>query len=142
MSWLIFALLTIIFYAGFDFFIKLSSDKIHAGLGGLIINFISTIVLLIFLLITKSKGENVFQTKSNGIIFSVIAGIVIGLATITFLKMFSAGTNLSIGVPLVRIGIVLIASFLGILVLKEPFTLKYLLGLIISLFGLYLLITK
>ena len=48
MSWLTFALLTIVFYASFDLFVKLSAERIHAGLGGLIINLGATVVLLIF----------------------------------------------------------------------------------------------
>ena len=142
MNWLTFALATIVFYSLMDFFIKISSDKIHSGLGGFIINFVSTIVLLIFLLYSKLQGEKVLETKPGGLLYSTLAGASIGFATIFFIKMFATGTNLSIGVPLVRIGIVLLASMLGIVLLKEGVSLKYLLGFLLSLVGLYLLITS
>ncbi len=142
MNWLTFALATIVFYSLMDFFIKLSSDKIHAGLGGFIINFVSTIVLLVFIFYSKFQGEKVFETKPGGMIYSTLAGAAIGFATIFFLKMFATGTNLSVGVPLVRIGIVLLASILGIIFLKEGVNLKYLTGLMLSLAGLYLLIAS
>ncbi|GAI86232.1 unnamed protein product, partial [marine sediment metagenome] len=75
-------------------------------------------------------------------LYSVLAGVSIGLASLFFIKMFASGANLSIGVPLVRIGIVLLASVLGILILKEGFSFRYLIGFALSLIGLYLLITK
>ena len=142
MSWLGFAILTIIFYAVFDFFVKLSSVKIHAGLGGFIINAVSAVVLLIFIALTKLRGEEIPNPKPGGVLYSLLAGISIGLATIVFLKMFATGVNFSIGIPFVRIGIVLLASLLGIFLLKEGFTIRYLLGFILSLAGLYLLINK
>lgn len=142
MNWITFAILTVIFYALFDFFMKLSSTRIHAGLGGFIINAVSAVVLLIFIAIVRLRGEAMGTIKSGGILYSVLAGIVIGLATIFFLKMFSTGVNLSIGIPLVRIGIVLLASLIGIFILKEGFTTRYVLGFILALAGLYLLIVK
>ena len=142
MNWLSFALATIIFYSLMDFFIKLSSDKIHAGLSGFIINLVATIVLLVFLFYSKFQGEKVLATKPGGILYSTLAGVAIGLATIFFLKMFATGTNLSLGVPLVRMGIVLLASILGIVFLKEGVDLKYFAGFAFSLLGLYLLITS
>lgn len=142
MNWLFFALGAIVFNALMDFFIKLSAGKIHEGLGGFIINFFATVVLLVFILITKVKGESISNIKPGGIFYSILAGISIGIATVFFLKMFATGINLSIGVPLVRIGIVLLASLLGILILKETISLKYILGFLLSLAGLYLLITK
>jgi len=74
MNWLTFALATIVFYSLMDFFIKLSSTKIHSGLGGLIINFTSTVVLLVFLIFSKLQGEKVLETKPGGLVYSVLAG--------------------------------------------------------------------
>jgi uncharacterized membrane protein len=76
------------------------------------------------------------------VLYSTLAGVAIGFATIFFIKMFATGTNLSIGVPLVRIGIVLLASILGIVLLKEGVNLRYWAGFLLSLAGLYLLISS
>ena len=142
MSWIIFAVLTILSYALFDFFIKLSSERIHAGLGGLIINSVSALVLLVFVVFLRFKGEVVTTVRPGGVFYSLIAGILIGLATIFFMKMFATGVNLSIGIPFVRIGIVLLASLLGVFLLKEGVTARYLIGFLLSLLGLYFLIAK
>lgn len=125
-----------------DFFIKLSSGKIHEGLGGFVINAAASTVLLMSVILAKARGEIIFETKPGGLIYSILAGIAIGITTILMLKVFALGVNLSIGIPIFRIGIVLIASLLGILLLKEAVSLKYLVGFVLSLIGLYLLVAK
>ena len=142
MNWLTFALATIVFYSLLDFFAKISSDKIHSSLGGFIINFVAMIVLLFFLLYSKLQGEKILDTTPGGVLYYTTAGVAIGFATILFLNMFATGTNRSIGVTLVRIGIVILASLLGVTFLKEGVNLKYMVGFLISLAGLYLLITS
>lgn len=141
MNWILLSLATILFYSLFDFFLKLSSDKINSGLGAFLLNFISAIVLLVYLVYLKLNGQKIIEYKSNGLLYTLIAGIAIGLASIFFIRVFAVGVNLSVGVPLIRIGMVVLASFLGIIFLKEGFNLKYLVGFIVSLFGLYLIIT-
>ena len=142
MNWLTYAFLTIFFYAFFDFFLKLSAGKIHDMFGVTIINFLSTIIVSAFLIFAKFRNENIFQVKQGGYLYSILAGISIGLASLFFIKMFATGVNLSIGVPLVRIGIVLLAGILGALLLKESINLQYLIGFALALVGLYLLVMK
>lgn len=144
MNWLGFAILTIIFYALFNFFLKLSSERIHAGLGGFIISLISSVVLLVFLGFTKLiRGEEFFSsTKPGGILYSLLAGLFVGIATIVNIKMYSMRVSLSVGVPLTSIGTVFLVSLIGILILKEGITARYVVGFTLSLLGLYILITK
>lgn len=66
MNLLIFATLTIICYAIFDLFMKLSAERIHAGLGGFIINLVSAIVLLVFIGYLKIRGESIPTPKAGG----------------------------------------------------------------------------
>ncbi len=141
MNWLTLALATILCYSVFDLFVKLSSNKIHDGLGAFLINLISAVVVLIYLIFANFRGEKIFTIKPGGLLFSSLAGIMIGFASIFFLKMFATGTNLSIGVPLVRIGIVLIATLFGFIILKEGFNLRYIIGFFLAIIGLYILVT-
>jgi uncharacterized membrane protein len=142
MNWLSYALLTVLFYSVFDLFVKLSSQKVNDGLAAFIFNFVSTLVLILYLAWQMSHGNKIFEWKPNGLLFASVGGIAIGLASIFFIKMFATGTNLSVGVPVVRIGMVILGSLLGVLILKEGINLKYILGFLISIAGLYLLITS
>lgn len=67
---------------------------------------------------------------------------MIGLASITFIKMFSTGSNLSTGVAVVRVGMVMVGLLLGIIILRENLALKQLLGIIIAIVGLALVLVK
>lgn len=142
MAWLNFAFITIVFYSLFDLFLKLSSDKMNTWLNAFVVNLVATLVLLAFVILTYFQGEKLFTVKPGGWFFSILAGLAIGGASIFFVKMFATGTNLSVGVPLVRIGMVVLGSILGIALLKEGFNAKYILGVILSLAGLFLVITK
>lgn len=142
MPWLNFAILTIFFYSLFDLFLKLSSDKMNTWFNAFIINLVATVVLLVFVIIAYFNGEKLFDIKPGGWLFSILAGLAVGGASIFFVKMFATGTNLTIGVPLVRVGMVVLGSLLGIFLLKEGYSLKYFLGVVLSIVGLYLVIVK
>lgn len=141
MTWLTWALITVLFYGLFDFFVKKTSGKVEDGLAAFILNGVSTLVLIIYLIFAKSKGTKFFFS-SEGIIYALIGGVMIGLASITFIKMFSTGSNLSIGVAIVRVGMVLMGLLLGMLILKEGLALKQIIGIIIAIFGLALVLLK
>ncbi len=141
MNWLTTALFTIIFYSTFDLFVKLASGKINDNFGAALINITSFVVAIIwFLFRAQFAGETPDVTRP-GLIYSILAGVFVGLASIFFIRMFALGTNLSIGVPLVRVGMVVMGSLLGILILKEGFNARYLLGFLLSAAGLYLVMT-
>ncbi len=142
MSWILYAFLTVIFYSLFDLFVKLSSGKIHVFLGGFIVNLIATLVLFIFLIISKMNGEKILEYKQDGMIYSILGGVAVGLVTVFFYKMFAGGVNLSVGSPLVRIGVVALAGLLGIIALREAFNLRYILGLGLSFLGMFFLLTS
>lgn len=142
MTWLNFALLTVVFYSLFDLFLKLASDKMNSYFNAFVVNLVATLVLLVFVVYAYFSGEKLFTVKPGGWLFSILAGLAIGGASIFFVKMFATGTNLSVGVPVVRIGMVVIGSILGIILLKEGFNAKYILGVLLALVGLFLVITK
>jgi len=142
MNWLTYGVLALFFYGLFDFSLKLAAGKINEGVSGFIINIVAALVVLIYVIYSKMNGENIFVYKTSGIWFSVLGGVAVGLVTIFYIKMFATGTNLSIGAPLVRVGTVLFASILGILLLKEGINVKYTAGFLLSLLGLFLIVTK
>jgi uncharacterized membrane protein len=141
MSWLYWAIITAVFYGLFDFFVKKTAGKVEDGLAAFIFNTVSAIVLVVYLAIGKYRGIKIFAS-TEGLIYNVIGGIFIALASITFIKVFSSGSNLSIGVAIVRIGMVILATLLGLFLLQEKLMFKQIIGIIIALFGLFLVLVK
>ncbi|KKU88174.1 MAG: hypothetical protein UY16_C0012G0015 [Candidatus Gottesmanbacteria bacterium GW2011_GWA2_47_9] len=139
--WIVYALLTVLSYAFMDFFVKKAAGRIDDALGAALINIFSVLPPMIWFISSRLTNKDVIAAK-EGYLFAALAGVAIGFGSIFFIKMFATGTNLSIGVPLVRIGIVLLAVAIGALVLKESLSVKQLFGLALSVVGLYLVIAK
>lgn len=139
--WFIYALITIVGYAGMDFFIKRASGKIDDFLGTVIINFFALVPALIVFTWLKFSNSEILYSR-DGALYSMFAGLFIGIGSITLIKMFAIGSNLSIGSPVVRIGTVVLTVLLGILLLNETFSYKQILGIVLSISGMILLILK
>ena len=137
--WLMYALITIIGYAGMDFFIKKASGKIDDYLSTMIINFFALLPALLMYFWLKFTNQNVLVSK-EGTIFSIIAGLFIGIGTITLIRRFSLGSNLSIGSPVVRIGTVVLTTLIGIFLLNESFETKQIIGILLSVLGISLIV--
>ena len=141
MSWIIYAFATIFCYSLFDLFIKLSSSKMHSSVNGIIVNIVALVIGIIYFVYAKAQGEKVLIIKQGGLVPAVLAGIVVGFAGIFLVKMFASDVNLSFGTPVVRIGSVVLASLLGVLILREGLNARYLFGFVLSLAGLVLIFT-
>jgi drug/metabolite transporter (DMT)-like permease len=80
------------------------------------------------LLITRVGG---MWAVATGLAFGVFAGILFFL--------FSKGVNLSVGAPIIRLGGIAFAAFLGIVILREPFNLQSLAGFALAALGILLI---
>lgn len=69
MGWLFLALLSAFFNSLMDFFTKLSSGKIHAGAGAILVCFFAAIPALLYTLVTKTSGQQINISK-EGIFYS------------------------------------------------------------------------
>ena len=141
MNWLTTALFTIVFYSLFDLFLKFAAGKINDNLGAAIINIVSFVVAMGWFLIRMQFGGEHPDITKPGLIYSIIAGVFVGVASIFFIRMFALGVNLSIGIPLVRVGMIVLGSLFGVLLLKEGVNFRYLFGFSLSVLGLYLIMT-
>ncbi len=127
--WIIYVILTIAAYAGLDFFIKRMAGKINDFLGIIILSAVSILPALFILLIFHFPNKKLLVT-SDGMLYAVFGGIFLGIGTLTFLKLFDTGINLSLASPLVRIGILIATTSLGLLVLREVVAPREWLGLL------------
>ncbi len=138
MNWLVFALLATITYGFYNFFTKLSADKLSPSIALMFVGVASCIVALVSIIFSKISGQPLVFSR-GALLFPLLAGLFAGIAEIFYLTMFSKGAPLSIGNPLVVGGTVIISVVLGLILLKEPLNGIRITGIIITLVGLVIL---
>lgn len=71
--------------------------------------------------------------------FLVVAGISLGVATLTFMKAFEQGGNLSLAVPIVYSGVIALCMIAGVWLFQEKIDWKQLIGALLAIGGIYLM---
>jgi drug/metabolite transporter (DMT)-like permease len=140
MRWLPYAFVCSIFLASADFFVKLASDKISSSMGMLVYGATTFTVGLTWVGYLKVTKQT-FLITPQGLLYSLAVGIAFSVVTLLLYLTF-ARISVSIGSPTIRVMGILIASMFGILLLHEPFTWRYLLGLILTVAGVALIVFR
>lgn len=140
MRWIPYALLCSIFLASADFFVKLASNKISSSMGMLVYGATTFTVGLTWVGYLKLTKQPLLITQ-QGLLFSLAVGIAFSVVTLLLYVTF-ARVNVSVGSPTIRATGILLASMLGILLLHEPFTWRYLIGLILTFTGVALVVFR
>ena len=140
MRWIPYALLCSIFLASADFFVKLASNKISSSMGMLVYGATTFTVGLTWVGYLKVAKQPLLITQ-QGLLYSLAVGIAFSIVTLLLYLTF-ARISVSIGSPTIRVMGILIASMFGILLLHEPFTWRYLLGLILTVAGVALIVFR
>ena len=140
MNWIPYALLCSIFLASADFFVKLASNKISASMGMLVYGATTFTVGLTWVGYLKVTKQPLLITQ-QGLLYSLAVGIAFSVVTLLLYLTF-AQISVSIGSPTIRVMGILIASLFGILLLHEPLTWRYLLGLLLTVAGVALIVFR
>lgn len=140
MHWFPYALVCSIFLASADFFVKLASNRISSSMGMLIYGATTFTVGLIWVGFLKLTKQPLLVTQA-GLLYSIAVGVAFSGVTI-LLYLTLARTSVSVGSPAIRLMGILIASMFGILLLQEPFTWRYLIGLIMTIAGVALIVFR
>ena len=137
MNWILYALGAISAVAVSDLFRKLGSNLKDPFFSNLIfqIGTFTTAVTMYLLFSRKLEGN------PKGMIYAVIGGILISIFTTFSFKALSLGP-VSVVIPVIRVGGVLLVTVLGIIIFKEKLTLNLVLGVILSTIGLYLIFSS
>lgn len=140
LRWLPLAGLCALALALADFLLKLASDKISSSLGMLVYGFITLAVAAGWLAYQRAAGQPAFVT---GVGWLYAAGAGLAFAAVTLLLYLTyARVSVSVGSPLIRLTAIVLTSLLGILVLREPVTARYVLGLVLALAGVALIVAR
>ncbi len=131
-NWLLYALITMLFYGLWAFFPKLASLYLPTK-EILIYQVIGILTVGLIVLITS---KNRLQINSPGLIFSILGGAAGLIGTLFFLKSLAIGktyvvVTLTALYPLVTI-------LLAFIVLRESLTFKNAIGILFALMAMYL----
>ena len=140
MRWFPYALLCSIFLSSADFFVKLASNKISSSMGMLVYGATTFTVGLAWVGYMKITKQPLLITQ-QGALYALAVGIAFSVVTLLLYVTF-ARVSVSVGSPTIRVTGILFASMLGILLLHEPFTWRYLIGLLLTVAGVALIVFR
>jgi bacterial/archaeal transporter family protein len=138
MQWIYYAVSAAILYGLHQIFTKLAADRIGDGIGGFVVEATAALTIGAYLIWLRFGREWNQTVTSEGLFFSVLTGVCVGVGTVAFFLLFQKGGPLS-AVPMILAGGSAFMAIVGIVFFKEPAYAPRLLGIVFSLAGLYLL---
>lgn len=141
MTWIPYALGTVVALAAADFCIKLASGRLSNSVGILLYGSCTFLTGVVWVLLDRIRGVKLYAHPA-GILAAAGVGIAFSAVTIGLYITFGAGAPISLASPLVRLGGLLVASMAGILLLHEPLTMRYIIGMVLAFSGVALIITR
>ena len=141
MSWIAYATIAAAALAAADVFVKLAAGKLPNSVAMLIYGGVAFGVGLAWFLADRDGG-GFERASTSGILYALGVGLAFSAVAVALYGAFRAGAPLSVTSPLVRLSGLTVASVCGVLIWKEPVTFRYLLGLGLSVIGVYLIVTR
>ncbi len=137
-TWFWYAVTAAVLYGAHQIFTRLASEHIGDGLGGFVVEATAAFTILLYLAFLWTTGRWDQKWTMTGINYSALTGVCVGAGTVAFFLLFQRGGPLS-AVPAILAGGAAIMAVAGIAVFKEPASWSRLLGIALSLSGLFLL---
>lgn len=130
--------LAVVCYTIFITFVSRAAGRVDDGLGGFIYNGLGAIVpLAIFAAMKIGHSKNILPTTKNGVVYSLIAGVAIGLFTLVMMRIFQKG-SLGYVMPVVYGGAVLLSTVAGWLFFDGKINTLQVAGLLLVVTGIIL----
>lgn len=136
--WLVYAAAAALLYGLHQVFTKLAANRIGDGIGALVVEATAALAILVYLAFLRFSGHWSQPVTLSGLAWSVLTGVCVGIGTIAFFLLFQRGGPLSAVPGILAVGSALMAC-VGVLVFREGVTFSRLLGIALSVCGLYLL---
>jgi len=136
--WFWYAVGAAVLYGLHQIFTKLAAERISDGLGGFVVEATAALTILLYLAALRFGGAWDQTASAAGVWYSALTGICVGVGTVFFFILFQKGGPLS-AVPMVLAGGAALMAVVGILCFKEAVAWPRLLGIILSIAGLFLL---
>ena len=141
MGWIAYATGTAVALAAADFFIKLAAGRLSNSLALLLYGSCTFITGLAWVLLDKIRGVDI-QAQASGVLAAIGVGVAFSCVTVGLYMSFWAGAPITLVSPFVRLGGLLVACLAGFVLLHEPLTGRYVIGMVLAVSGGYLIITR
>ena len=136
-TWFAYAIAAAILYGLHQIFTKMAADRISDGLGALVVEASAVVTIALYLAALYASNRWAQTATAPGVLYGVITGVCVGAGTIAFFLLFQRGGPLS-AVPAILAGGAAIMAAPGIAWFGEPVRPLRVLGIALSLLGLYL----
>lgn len=140
MKWLLFATLAAIFYLAHDYILKSISEKTNAVVSAFMLSLCSFIILGAYLLLQFMNGKRFDQIKISEFGSFSFAGLLLALATISFIKTFENQAPFSIAIPYIYVVMIVLGVISGAVFLRESISVTQALGIALCCAGLFLVV--
>lgn len=141
MEAILFAIIALVFYTLFQVFIGQSGGKIDANLSAFIFNGLGAIIpITLYFLYKLSKKTSAVPSTKMGVIYSVLGGVAIAIFSIALVKAFEKGGNISLVIPLVYGGSIVLSALIGSIWFEEKVDAWHLLGLVLISLGFVVIV--
>ena len=137
-AWFWYAIWAAVLYGLHQVFTKLASERIGDGLGGFAVEASAAFTIALYLAWLWLSGKWDQKSSGLGVFYSVLTGLCVGVGTILFFLLFQKGGPLS-AVPMVLAGGAALMALIGIVFFHEKASWHRLLGIVLSIAGLFLL---
>lgn len=123
-----------------DFTIKQSTGRISPAVGTLVYAVAALALPVVWTIVTAVRGEVVLTR--DGALWSIGTGLAFSAVTGLLFLIFGTGVSLSVAIPTIRTGGLVLAAAIGFVVLGERLSWQYAIGSVLALAGIGLVATS
>ncbi len=136
--WFWYAVGAAVLYGAHQIFTRLASDLIGDGVGGLVVEAVAALTILLYLAALWFSGNWNQKFSLSGFGYSALTGVCVGAGTVAFFLLFQNDGPVS-AVPAILAGGAALMAIAGIFFFQEPASWQRVLGIVLSIGGLFLL---
>jgi drug/metabolite transporter (DMT)-like permease len=140
-SWILYASIAALSLVVADVCLKLAAGRISSSFGVLLYGTCTFLTGLCWVLWDYSHGH-VIRAELSGILAAVGVGVAFSAVTVSLYATFTAGAPVSVASPFIRLSGVVVVSLIGLVFMKEMLTIRYVIGMVLTVVGLYLIVSR
>jgi drug/metabolite transporter (DMT)-like permease len=141
MTWMVYVVGAAVSLAAADVLVKAAAGKVPNSLGMLLYGSMPFAAGVIWCLLDR-KGIAAATLTTKGVAFGLGVGVMFATVTFCMYAAFRAGAPISLASPVIRLGGLVVASIAGLVLWKEPMTMRYLMGMGLVCLGIYFMLAR